>query len=110
MKSCSSSFMKEKKERGTRYAETETFAFDGMLSLPELDSSHQMLSNIAPCSFHGLRVLKALNVSYNMLSVLSQNTLCGLQHLAVLDLRGNDIIYVPPFIIHYCLESAGTGE
>ena len=67
-----------------------------MSSLPEVDLSYQMLSDIASCSFLGLTVLRTLNVSYNLITSLNQNTLCGLHNLTVLDLRGNSMIYIDP--------------
>ena len=74
----------------------ERNAFHGLFLLPALDLSHQMLSDIAPCSFQDLKTLETLNLSYNLISVLNKNTLCGLLNLIVLDLRGNDINYVDP--------------
>ena len=75
---------------------TESKAFHGLLSLPELDLAQQILSDIAPCSFQDLKVLETLNLSYNLISALNKNTLCGLPNLIRLDLRGNDISYVDP--------------
>ena len=46
--------------KGNNIYKTEKYGFHGMLSLPELDLSYQMLSNIESCSFVGLKVLKTL--------------------------------------------------
>lgn len=69
----------------------ETGTFNGLVLLPSLDISHNMLKIVQNASFEHMTDLKELNISYCKIYELQYNAFINTGYIETLDLSHNDI-------------------